>query len=300
MTHPAPMDRLVKSLFRAFPDLLFRILQVPVEPDAVRAGDVNVNLPEFRADQVLFVGADADPARWALHVEFQIQPDTRVMRGWFLKNAALNAQLRIPVVLLVVYLERGDRAQFPDRYELEAGGLRTEFRFETVRLWEHADRARTGDLAALAPLLVTWENEPALETVREELRLIEAATPDEEKRSELLALAYTAARRFFTVEVLMRIFDDEELQPALDEILEFPSVRRRIEQSCEQASARSREEGREEGVRDLLLSVLTERFGVLPAHVSAWVSTASEAQCRSLLSAALRAGSLDELKFPEA
>ena len=36
-----------------------------------------------------------DPEPRAIHLEYQLQPDTRVLRGWFLKNAALTAQLQV-------------------------------------------------------------------------------------------------------------------------------------------------------------------------------------------------------------
>ncbi|HEU4753616.1 MAG TPA: hypothetical protein VFU47_10955, partial [Armatimonadota bacterium] len=122
------MDRLVKGLFRAHPELLLRLAAVE-GPRSIRPGDVNVALPEFRADHVFFIGADDEPGRWAAHVEYQLRPDPRVLRGWLLKNAALNAQLDLPVLLIVIYLERGGRASFPETLTIHGGGLRNEFRF---------------------------------------------------------------------------------------------------------------------------------------------------------------------------
>src|SRR5438034_11694565 len=86
------IDRSVKVLIRRVPPAFFRLLGLVVDPGAIRPGDVSVNLPEFRADQLFIVGAEDDPARWALHLEYQLQPDARVIRGWFLQGAALTAQ----------------------------------------------------------------------------------------------------------------------------------------------------------------------------------------------------------------
>src|SRR5712692_1367740 len=97
------IDRSLKALARRAAPAFFRLIGEPVEPSAIRWEDVSINLPEHRADQVLLVGQEDDPERWGLHLEFQLEPDRRVLPGWFLKNAALTAQLDRPVILTVVY-----------------------------------------------------------------------------------------------------------------------------------------------------------------------------------------------------
>jgi hypothetical protein len=71
---PSFFDRSLKTLFRRVPPALFRLLGVQVDPAQVQAGDVSVNLAEFRADQVFVVGGTDDPERWALHIEYHLQP----------------------------------------------------------------------------------------------------------------------------------------------------------------------------------------------------------------------------------
>src|SRR5206468_5713854 len=114
-------------------------------------------LPEHRADQILMIGAEDDPERWGLHVEFQLEPDRRRMAGWLLKNAAFNVYFDVDVVLAVVYLTRGDYATFPDAHLICGGGLVNAHTFHALRLWEHAERIRSGDVPELAPLLVLCE-----------------------------------------------------------------------------------------------------------------------------------------------
>src|SRR5689334_4097075 len=94
----------------------FRLAHVEVDPRTVHAEDVTINLPEHRADQVFVIGTADDPNRWAMHLEYQLEPDARRLKGWFLKNAALTAQLECEVILTVVYLTRGRYATFPDAY----------------------------------------------------------------------------------------------------------------------------------------------------------------------------------------
>ncbi|HTE21192.1 MAG TPA: hypothetical protein VK689_22735 [Armatimonadota bacterium] len=169
---PTDIDRSLKALVRRVTPVFFRLVGVEVDPRVVRLSNISVNLPEFRADQVFVVGEEGDPGRWAMHLEYQLQPDARVVRGWFLKNAALTAALDMPVLLTVIYLTRGRRRTFPKAYTASAGKLRTEFCFDTGCLWKHAEQIRSGELRELAPLLVLCEDKPTEQTLLEERELI--------------------------------------------------------------------------------------------------------------------------------
>ena len=87
------IDRTVRTLIRRAPLALLRLAQVRPGEKPVQLADVTINLPEYRADHVFTLGADNDPGRWALYVEYQLQPDRRTVRGWFLRAAGLAAQL---------------------------------------------------------------------------------------------------------------------------------------------------------------------------------------------------------------
>jgi len=201
----ASLKTLIRSVFPAF----LRLIGVQAGSEQVRLGDVSVNLPEFRADQLFMIGEEDDASRWALHIEYQLEPDERMCRGWYHKNAALNAQLKRPVVLVAVYLTRGDRSRFPSSYRIEAGGLSNEYRFHAVHLWEYAERIRRGDLPELAPLLLLCEDRPDPETVLEEKQLIHGLSAPPEMKSHLLAVAYTVGLRYFSRGVLDALFREE-------------------------------------------------------------------------------------------
>lgn len=62
----------------------------------------------------------------------------------------------------------------PDRLVRTSAGHSNGHRFETVRLWELADRIRKGELPELAPFLILWKHEDALGTLREEREVIQA------------------------------------------------------------------------------------------------------------------------------
>src|SRR3954447_24941314 len=102
--HPAmrpetsnPFDRSLKVLIRRALPTLLRLAGMEIDPALIRPDDTAINLPEHNADHLFHIGAADDPARWALHLEYQLQPDSRVLPDWFYKNAALNKLLEIPV-----------------------------------------------------------------------------------------------------------------------------------------------------------------------------------------------------------
>lgn len=90
---------------------------------------------------------------------------------------------------MVINLKKGDRATFPNRSNGEVAGISTEFRFTAVRLWEHADRIRSGQLAELAPLPGLCESSRTVNTVREEIDLLAA------RRASSFARASSPSRR---------------------------------------------------------------------------------------------------------
>lgn len=231
-------DRSLKVRIRHAAPTLFRLAGVTADPLVIQPTDTAINISEFRADQVFLVRDAEDPLRWAIHIEYQMEPDARVLEDWFFKNAALTVQLQRKVILLVVYLTRGRRASFPDTYTVQGDGLTNSFRFETIRLWEHADRIRSGELVELAPLLVLCENRPTEATLRKERELI-LRVPVPELRRELLAVALTVATRYFSRDLLLAHFREE-----LD-MLKEASI---IQEWIDEGEARGEERGRTAGV----------------------------------------------------
>jgi flagellar biosynthesis/type III secretory pathway protein FliH len=344
------IDRSLKVLMRQVMPAFLRLVGVEADPATVRLTDVSVNLPEHRADQVFLIGAEEAPDRFGMHVEFQTQPDRRTLRGWFLKNAALTAQLDRDVILVALYLTRGDRATFPDSYTATGGGLENAFRFRTIYLWERAERIRSGELPELAPLLVLCEENPTEETLREERRLILELDAPREVRADLLAVAAMVGSRYFARELLAAIFReelemikegslfDEWLEEALKEGLEQgrqqglqqglqqgieegrqqglqQGIEQGLQQGIEQGLQQGIEQGLQQGIeqglqqgeaqgearaaRHLLLRLLAERFGELPASAVTRIEAMTPAECEVMATRLLKASSLAELGLAE-
>jgi len=194
----AMVDRSVKGLIRSVPQAFLRLLREGALPQQVTFTNVAVNLPEHSADGVLLVGRPGEKPSHGFHFEAQLYPDHRVMAGWMLKNAAFNVQLGINVPLIVLYLRRGRYRSFPDCHVVPGGGLTNTHSFPTIRLWEHAERIRAGELPELAPLLVLCEEQPTEETLLTERELIRKAPVTDSVRADLTALAFTVGTRYFS------------------------------------------------------------------------------------------------------
>src|SRR5436190_8383301 len=153
--------------------------------------------------------------------------------------------------MTVVYLTRGSHSRFPAAYMVGGEGLTNEYRFHTLRLWEHANRIRGGELPELAPLLVLCEDVPTEQTLQEERQLILGLPVDPSVRTELLAVAQTVGSRYFPRHVLERLFQEE-----LQMLKEASFIDEWIEQG--------RAQGRAGAARQMLLRLLRARFGELP------------------------------------
>lgn len=294
MFSPTLIDRSVKILVRDHPDAMSRLLSLNIPPEHIRTDDVSVNVPEFRSDKLFVIEGAGHPPKWGLQGEFQLEPDKRAVQGWFLKNAALNSQRDYPVLLVVIYLTRGKHRTFPSSYTLTAGNIKNVYRFHVIRLWEHIDRIRNGDLGALAPLLVLCEDHPTEATLHEARRIIRRLDVDEKMRTELFALSVMVARRHFAEEALYTIFREE-----LPMIKELSFVQEWIEESKAEGIAEGMDEGRNEGrnleARQFTLRLLRERFGMVPESLVSRIEKADASWCEELAVRSLKSDALSEL-----
>ena len=288
------LDRSLKLLTRRAAPALCRLAAIAVDPAQIRFEDTAVNVAEHRADTVLLLGAEDDPDRWGWHLEYQLEPDPRVISGWLLKNAIFNSGLGLPVVLTVLYLTRGDRATFPDRIWVRGGGRANDHGFDTLRLWEHAELIASGALPELAPLLALCEANPGPATLQREREMILGLDAPQAVKSDLLAVALMVGLRFFDRGVLESVFREELLM-----LKEVEFIHELFADEIADAGARGAALGEARGEaqasRRLLLGLLQARFGALPANVVARIEQTSPAECEALALQLLTAGSLAEL-----
>ena len=112
MPDPAPSPNLVdlslKALARRVPEAIFRLIGETPRPEQIRIIDPTVIVKELEADHVFVHEAEGEEPAWGLYLEYQQQPDRRRLRSWALKALTLSEHLDLDVLLMVLYLRKGD------------------------------------------------------------------------------------------------------------------------------------------------------------------------------------------------
>ena len=236
------IDKAVKNLFRLSPTLVTRLAGLDVAAEDIRVEDPNLNLPELRADHVFILAESEMEPESAIYLEYQLRPDPDLLPSWAAKWGGLARQLKMPVVLVVLYLQKGDRATFPAQFRMRRGGFETELRFTAIRLWELEERIRSGELAELAPLLLLSEDSPTEETIREEADLIRSANLPMETQADLLGLILMVGSRHFSRQMLQTL-----LQREIDTMQDLGLIGDWIKEGEARGRAQGIAEGKAEG-----------------------------------------------------
>lgn len=299
---PSLIDRSVKRLFRDQPRALLRLLNVAAsETTKVRFEDCNLNFSQLSADHVVILEETDDEGNLvpvAFYIEYQLRPEPEKLPVWTIKWGALCRELKMKVLLLALYLERGDRATFPDEYPHRHGNLETKLSFTAIRLWEHRERIISGEWPELAPLLVLCEAEPTEETLQQEVELIHNSGLPVDTQTDLLGVALLVAMRSFSRTILKTIFGEDlamldEMENLKELFLEAGSFKKWM--TDPRISGGVRAEAKTETLREMTLSCLSRRFGEVPSSVVEQIQTSDMDWCQRLFDRAVTAASLAEL-----
>ena len=198
---------------------------------------------------------------YILHVEFQLHHQKELPRRLFVYSALLTEQFKLPVLTVVLYLERRKR-KLPEAYQVRIGDqVIHQFTYRVIRLWELEEDIRLGKLRELAPLLILASREKD-DAVLEQERWLILEEPDAGKRADLLALAMTIASRYFDKKRLWDFFREEVVQLRGSSLIEDwveEGIQKGIQQGIQQGYIRA--------LREDVVSLLEERFGVVEADI---------------------------------
>jgi hypothetical protein len=197
------VDRVVKVISGRHPDCFLDLFYGRDRTvNLIGVEDAQLQIPEHRADKIWRV---QDGVReGCVILEAIIEPDRRDFPGISLKNAAVRVAFNIPAITVLVYLQRGKYATFPDTFHDEFGGLGNEHKFARILLWEHEDRIRSGELKELAPFLPLFYDDPPVEILELTNALIESVD-DEDVRLELKGVAAIIGVRKFAEQSVKQI-----------------------------------------------------------------------------------------------
>lgn len=201
------LDRVMKMLAARYPHIFMKLLfsgRAEVSLQAVE--DTTINIPEKRSDKVFRIKIGNQQI--ILSLEFLLRPDQRELRQFQAKNGILSEAFRLPVITVIIYLERGRYRTFPDRYQIEAAGIRNEIIFHRILLWEYEAFIRSGELKELAPLLMLFSPTGKQEVIDEQKRLIRQI-PDQQQQADLMALSAMIAYKQLKDVLIKELFYEE-------------------------------------------------------------------------------------------
>ncbi len=266
------IDRVLKVLSGRFPHVFLKLLFGDrTDDELVALEDTQLNIPEYRSDKIFRLRHDRRET--ILNLEFMVQPRKRMLGTFLIKTALLMASYSLPVVTVIVYLERGRYRSFPEVLENQLLGFRNRFVLDKILLWEHRELIASGELLELAPLLPLLYDRPGIDLLEKERQLI-LQIPDRQHRSDLLALAMMVAFRKYEAIFVREFFKKEYLM-----LKESTFVQEWIKEGRKEGREEGREEGKKEGKKEgleegieygklaLLLHLVRTKFKAIEADL---------------------------------
>ncbi len=199
-----------------------------------------LSLEPIRADSVILLKSKS----LIVHCEFQTDPDPDM--GFRMADYALRIYRKFPkrrLVQVVVYL-RQTTSQTVHVTTFEANHLSHQFR--VIRLWEQPtdDFFQHPGLLPYAALSQTTDRAAVLRRVAHAIESL----PDRQQRSDLSAASAVIAGLSLDVDTIRRILRREMMQESV---------------IYQEWQAESKQQGRQEGARSLVILLLNQKFGAI-------------------------------------
>ena len=289
------IDRTLKIAARLYPEDFVQVLF----PEGTRLDKLavienpEINIPEKRVDFVYRIGMEKRES--IIHLEFQLRHRKEVPARIFKYNAFLRECFKIPVISVIIYLEKVHYRSLPCACQVEMGGLSNTFRYEIIRLWEYKKSIEEGRLRGLAPLLIFFTGKKEASILEKEGKLIEEEK-DRRKRADLYSLAITIGSRYFEKEFLFNFFK-EELDMLKEASIVEDWINEGIEKGREEGIRKGIEEGIEKGLKESVRLILGERFGLTDQEAGQLLEGIKSAvSLRSILKKGLKTDDLNLLR----
>jgi len=205
-------------------------------------------------------------------------------------NALLTASNNKPVISKVIYLERRNYRDLPHEYVVNYQDKRENvFTYEAIKLWDYTEAISSGELRELAPLLILLTEKKEEEVLAKTRELI-LSGEDEKWRADALSVAVTVAGRYFSKEFLLHFFREE-----VSMLRQASIVQDWINEGIEMGIRKGMEKGEIKTLREAILDVLGERFGLVKKGISQRVRAIDDpALLRSLHKRSIKVSSLEE------
>ncbi len=298
--HDRLFEELLKTFFVEFVELFLPEVYAYLEPDSVVFLDKEIFIDvtsgeSYEVDLVAKARVRGQESFFLIHVEHQAQPQTEFGRRLFRYFARLFEEHGLPVYPVVIY-DKPRRPEpstfrigFPDRVVLE-------FNYRVIQLnrlhWRDFLRHQNPVAAALMAKM-QMKPEERKRVKLECLRLIATLKLDRARMHLISGFVDTylklnaAEEKWFKAEL-------KKLDPTTQkEVMEI--VTSWMEEGIKKGLQQGRQEGRQEGGADVILRLLTRRFGALSPRTQKKIRHLSIAQLEELSEALLDFSSLKDL-----
>ncbi len=280
----AASDNLCKTLAEQYPDDFARWLFGLSEGHAAVL-KTELSREPIRADSVLL----SSPAGETLHVEFQTTAQSQTplplrMLDYYVGLKRQKPERRVRQVLVVL---KETETEIPDRYEDE----RTAHGYEVIKMWEQ-DAALLlphKGLLPLATLCRAASGEALLTSVADHIR----AVKDKEQRRETVNLARVLAGLRFNKNLVYQFLRGSIVME--ESVVYQDIIQKGVRRGRREGKQEGLQEGKKEGLHDAALSLLSHRFGGMPAQIGRQLDRLSLEQLESLLEAVWGFQSADDL-----
>jgi predicted transposase YdaD len=281
-----PYDRSLKVMARHYPQIFFSLMIDPGKEMEIMVENPEINLPEKRSDYAWRVSDGEQEGYFTF--EFQLKPNQEALRSAYVKCALLHEATGLPVIGVILYLTRG---ACREEYEIELFGIRNQYHFRTIRLWEYKEEIESGKRKELAPFLVLFADHPDEGVLRKEKELI-MQIDDEKERADLLSIAMTLAFHHFQENWLKDYFKEE-----MQMIKTANFIQEWIDEGVQKGMQQGVQQGMQQGVQQSIIEILEERFDLVPAEIIQSLKKVDEPVIlHRLLRKSAKIASLDEFK----
>ncbi len=278
-------------LRRLFPGEKFRVVSVKLDKELTiktRVTDRVMHLKTAEGDRIA-------------HIEFQLRYKPNTPRRMFVYCGALAAKYQMEVASFLFVVKPTRRIGEWGTYRSSLFGKRAnEFGFRVIHLWKLREAILSGEenYRIFAPLLLEIEPEPDAALLRKVRELIEQEK-DAARREELYSVAIPLANKHFGLNMIKSIFTEATMTGIKWE--EMPYIGDTIKTKKKEAWQEGRQEGRQEGglfgMQEMLLEVLSSRFGSVPGKTVRAIHTVqSPSKLKAIARRSLKAASLAEVQ----
>ncbi|MEL7036360.1 MAG: Rpn family recombination-promoting nuclease/putative transposase [Cyanobacteria bacterium J06592_8] len=264
-------DNLCKRLAEEYPSVFANWL-LGTNPGNIQVLKTELSLEPISADAITFL----QTSEQILHLEFQTKPASepplplRMLDYW----VRLYRKYRRPIKQFIIFLQATtSEVVFTEEFVTET----TRHRYQVIRMWEQNPAVFLNDTALLplAPLAQTNSPEILLTQVAAEVAKIE---PIEQRRNVLAAVQIIAGLRYNKTLIQQLLREDIMRESVIYQDILQEGIRQGVRQGIQQGQ----EQGREQGEANLIIRLLTRRFGELNPQLTQQIRSLSLTQLDAL------------------